>query len=62
MPAFAGMSGVAGLRSPLRQCIDLGICREAAKRLLGKLGLAVDRDLEYAAARADELDIGLTQL
>ena len=47
--------------SPLRQRLDLLVGGEAAERLLGELELAVDRDLEHPAARADEFDIGLTQ-
>jgi hypothetical protein len=48
--------------SPLRQRVDLPVAREAAERLLGKLQRAVDENLEYAAARADQLDVGIGQL
>ncbi len=41
---------------------DLIVGREAAQRLLREFELSVDRDLEHAAARAHELDIGLGQL
>ena len=69
--------GAAAMRCPLRvrhgSYCSLGLAhpfvsayflvgREAAERLLGELELAVDGDLEHAAARADEFVISLTQL
>jgi hypothetical protein len=51
-----------GRCSPLRQRVDLGVGREAAERLLGEFQLAIDENLKYAAARADELDVTFGQL
>lgn len=44
------------------QRVDLRVGRETAERLLGELELAVDHDLEHAAARADQFDIGTAKL
>ena len=46
----------------LRQRVDLGLGREASERLLGEFQRAVDENFEHAAARADELDVGIAQL
>jgi hypothetical protein len=56
-----GQSSAVG-KSSLCQRVDLLVGRKTAERLLGELQLAVDRDLEHAAARADQLDFGVDQL
>ena len=48
--------------SPLRKCVHFCLGRKPALRFLGEFQQAVDRDLEYATTRADELDIGAGQL
>jgi hypothetical protein len=48
--------------STLCQRVDFRIGRKTAGGFLGKFELPVDGDLEHAAARTDELDIGLTKL
>ena len=51
-----------GRPSPLRQRVDLPVAWEAAERRFGEFELAVDENLEHAAARADELDVAFGQL
>jgi len=41
-----------------RQRVDFLVGREAAELFLGKFKLAVDGDLEHAAAGADEFGVG----
>jgi hypothetical protein len=48
--------------SGLADGVDLGVGREAAEPLLGEGQLAVDRDLEDAAAALHELNLGAIPL
>ena len=44
------------------QRVDLALGRKTTERLLGELQRAIDGNLEHAAARADEFDIGIDKL
>jgi hypothetical protein len=48
--------------SALCQRVDFRVGRKTAERLLGELQLAIDRDLEHTAARADQFDLGVGKL
>jgi hypothetical protein len=47
--------------STRHQGVDFLVGREAAERLFGEPQLAIDSDLEHAAARADEFDVNIGQ-